>query len=161
MSQLRELRNNRPLDMRILAVDPGEKRLGLAISDPTGTIANPLTVLNHISRGLDAAQIAALAGEHGAGLILVGVTTDEDDHLTPQGRSAARLAAAIRAQTPLPVELWDESGSTQAARQASIALGVSGHKRRRQSHGHLDELAATYILQTYLDSHPSQPGSAP
>ena len=146
--------------MRILAVDPGEKRIGLAISDPTGTIANPLSVLNHISRLVDAAQISALAGEHGAKRILVGITTDEDGQLTSQGRSAARLAASIQAQTPLPVELWDEGGSTQAARQASIALGVSAPKRRRQSHGHLDEMAATYILQTYLDSHPSRAGDA-
>jgi putative Holliday junction resolvase len=139
--------------MRILAVDPGEKRIGIAISDPTGTIANPLVVLNHISRPIDAAQINTLAEEHGARLILVGSTTDEDGQLTSQGRSASRLAAAIRAQTSLPVELWDESGSTQAARQASIAMGVSARKRRRQGHSHLDELAATYILQTYLDAH--------
>lgn len=144
------------MHMRILAVDPGEKRIGIAISDPTCTIANPLIVLSHVSRLIDAGQIAALAGEHEAGLIIVGATTDEDGQLTPQGRSASRLAAAIRAQTQLPVELWDESGSTQAARQASIALGVSAYKRRRQSHGHLDELAATYILQTYLDSHTSR-----
>jgi putative Holliday junction resolvase len=147
--------------MRILAVDPGEKRIGLALSDLTGTIANPLAVLNHISRLLDAAQVAALAMEHDAGLILVGATTDEDGQLTPQGRSASRLAAAIQAQTPLPVELWDESGSTQAARQASIAMGISAHKRRRQGHGHLDELAATFILQTYLDTHPSRPRDSP
>jgi putative Holliday junction resolvase len=139
--------------MRIMAVDPGEKRIGIAISDPTGTIANPLVVLNHISRLIDAAQINTLAEEHGAGLILVGSTTDENGQLTPQGRGASRLAAAIRAQTSLPVELWDESGSTQAARQASIAMGVHASKRRRQGHSHLDELAATYILQTYLDSH--------
>jgi putative Holliday junction resolvase len=142
--------------MRILAVDPGEKRIGLAISDPTGTIANPLSVLQHVSRLIDAAQIASLAAEYGAERILVGITSDEDSQLTPQGRSASRLAVAIRAQTSLPVELWDETGSTQAARQASIALGVSSHKRRRQSHGHLDELAATYILQTYLDAHVSR-----
>ncbi len=142
--------------MRILAVDPGEKRIGLALSDPTATIANPLTVLHHISRAIDAAQIASLAIEHSVGCILVGVTRDDDGELTPQGRSASRLAAAIRMQTSVPVELWDESGSTQAARQASISLGVSPVKRRRQGHGHLDDIAATYILQTYLDVHHSE-----
>lgn len=147
--------------MRILAVDPGEKRLGLALSDPTGTIANPLAVINHVSRTIDAAQIASLAREHSAGRILVGVTSDEDGQLTPQGRSAARLASALRGQTPVPVELWDETGSTQAARQASIALGVSSRKRRRQGHSHLDELAATYILQTYLDAHASNTATDP
>jgi putative Holliday junction resolvase len=139
--------------MRILAVDPGEKRIGLALSDPTGTIANPLSVLKHVSRPIDAAQIASLAAEHGAARIIVGVTRDEDGELTAQGRSAERLASALRDQTDTPVELWDESGSTQAARQASIAMGVSARKRRRQGHSHLDDLAATYILQTYLDAH--------
>ena len=142
--------------MRIFTVDPGEKRIGLALSDPTGTIANPLAVINHVSRAIDAAQIASLAEEHGARRILVGVTSDEDGQLTPQGRSASRLADAIRRQTHVPVELWDESGSTQAARQASISMGVSSRKRRRQGHSHIDELAATYILQTYLDAHPSK-----
>jgi putative Holliday junction resolvase len=71
-----------------------------------------------------------------------------DGQPTPEGRRAARLADAIWAQTDLPVVLWDESGSTGAARQALIAMGVARRKRR----GHLDDLAATYILQTYLDA---------
>jgi putative Holliday junction resolvase len=140
--------------MRVLAVDPGEKRLGIALSDPTGTIANPLIVLKHVSRPLDAAAIAQLAREHQAGLIVVGQSLDEDGYPTPQGRSAARLADALRLQTDLPVELWDEAGSTQAARLARIALGAPRRKRR----GHLDELAATVILQTYLDAHSPHPG---
>ncbi len=138
--------------MRILAVDPGEKRIGLAISDPTGIIANPLTVLQHSARAIDAASIAQLAAEHEAGQIIVGASYDEEGQLTPQGRRAERLAQAIAAQTELPVALWDEAGSTQAARRASIELGVPARKRRQQGHGHLDEIAATYILQTYLDA---------
>ncbi len=135
------------LQKRILAVDPGEVNLGLALSDPSGTIANPLTVLRHISRPVDAAQIAALAAEHDAGLIVVGQALDDENQPTPQSRRAARLAVAIRAQTGLPVVLWDESGSTRAARHARLAMGAS----RRKRSGHLDDIAATYILQTYLD----------
>ena len=134
--------------MRILAVDPGEKRLGLAISDPTGTIANPLTVLKHVSRPLDAAAIAQIAADNQAGQIVVGQALDADDRPTLQSRRAAHLAEAIRLQTGLPVVLWDETGSTQAAQAARLAMGVSRRKRR----GHLDDLAATYILQTYLDA---------
>jgi putative Holliday junction resolvase len=133
--------------MRILAVDPGEKNLGIAISDPTGTIANPLTVLKHVSRPLDAGAIAQLAADHQAERIIVGQALDDDGLPTPEGRRAARLAEALQAQTVLPVELWDESGSTQAARQARLAMGAS----RRERRGHLDDLAAAYILQTYLD----------
>ena len=139
--------------MRILAVDPGEKRLGIAISDPSGTIANPLTVLKHVSRPLDAANIAQLAAENQAGLIVIGQSLDEDGLPTPEGRRAGRLAEAVQGQTDLPVVLWDESGSTQEARSARLALGAS----RRKRSGHLDDLAATYILQTYLDALAEQP----
>ncbi len=139
--------------MRILAVDPGEKRLGIALSDPTGLIANPLKIIEHVSRPVDAATIASIAEEQGAGKIIIGQALDPENQPTPQSRSAARLADAVRQQTNLPVELWDESGSTLAARTAHIALGGSAHKRRQRGHGHLDDLAATYILQTYLDAH--------
>lgn len=134
--------------MRILSVDPGEKRLGIALSDPTGTIASPLTVIQHTSRLVDAASIVQLAEQHGAGLILVGQALDADDQPTPQSRRAARLVEAISTQTDLPVLLWDESGSTQAARQAHLAMGGSS-KRGRE---HLDDIAATYLLQTYLET---------
>jgi putative Holliday junction resolvase len=140
--------------MRVLAVDPGEKRIGLAISDPTGTIANPLAVIKHVSRPVDAASIAQMAKENQAGLIVVGQALNVEGKPTPQSRRAVRLANAIRSQSELPVELWDESGSTQAARAARIAMGVS----RRKRGGHLDDLAATYILQDYLDAHASPGG---
>ena len=134
--------------MRVLCIDPGEKRLGVAISDPSGTIANPLTVIRHISRLVDAATIASLAQEQDVDQIIVGEALDDEGGPTPQSRHAARLAEAIRLQTDLPVELWDESGSTQEARRARIIMGVSRRKRR----GHLDDLAATVILQTFLDA---------
>ncbi len=134
---------------RVLAVDPGDKRIGTAISDPTGTIANPLIVIKHISRTVDAAQIALAATEQQARLIVVGQALDQEGLPGVRGRSAMRLAEAIRLQTEIPVELWDESGSTQEARAARISMGVSRQKRS----GHLDELAATVILQSYLDAH--------
>ncbi len=134
---------------RVMAVDPGEKRLGIAISDPTGTIARPLTVIKHVSRVVDAATVAQLALEQEAVRIVIGQALDAEGQLTSQAWRAVRLAEAVREQTDLPVELWDESGSTQAARSARIAMGVSRKKRA----GHLDEIAATVILQTYLDAH--------
>ena len=135
--------------MRILAVDPGDKNIGIALSDPTGTIANPLTVIRHISRPVDAASIAQLAEEYQVARIIIGQALNDENRPTPQGRKAARLAAAIRTQTNLPVELWDESGSTLAARLAMIAVNASRERRK----GHHDDLAATYTLQTYLDAH--------
>lgn len=138
--------------MRVLAVDHGEKRLGVALSDPTGTIANPLTVIAHVARTVDAAQVAELARVHEAGRIVVGISLGDDGQPNPAGRSAARFAEALRTQTDLPVDLWDEAFSTRTARAARVAMGVPRHKRA----GHLDDLAATVILQSYLDAHPQK-----
>lgn len=134
--------------MRVLAVDPGEKKLGIAISDPTGTIANPLTIIRHVARKKDAKTIVDLAEQHNAERIVVGQALDTDDMPTKQSRSAERLAEAIQSQTDLDVVLWDESGSTQIVRDARVKMGVKRRKRRN----HLDDLAATVILQSYLDS---------
>jgi putative Holliday junction resolvase len=106
-----------------------------------------MTVLKHVSRLIDAAAIAELARQNNVGKIVVGQSFDVDGKPNFQGRKAARLAAAIRSQSSLPVELWDEAYSTQAARSAKIIIGSPRSKRK----GHLDEFAATVILQSYLD----------
>ena len=135
--------------MRVLAVDPGSKRIGLAISDPTGTIANPLTVVQHVARLVDAAAVAELAASHETGLIVVGQSFAEDGTPSFEGRRAGRFAEALKTQTTIPVTLWDESFTTEDARQARIRMGAS-HKARS---GHLDDLAATVLLQSYLDAN--------
>jgi putative holliday junction resolvase len=140
---------------RILAVDPGDRRIGIAISDPSGTIANPFGVIIHEARLVDAAQIAQIAREQAAEKIVVGCPYDSDGQVGPQARKAVRMADAIRSQTDLEVILWDEAGSTQEAQAARIALGANRARRA----GHLDDLAATYILQTYLDSLRSPHGT--
>lgn len=142
---------------RILAVDPGLKRIGLAVSDPTCTIASPLRVIPHIARMVDAAQIAQIAAELRAEKIIIGCPLDSEGLPGPAARSAARLAEAVRSQTDIQVELWDESGSTRTARQTRVEMGVP----RRQRSGHVDEAAAALILQTYLDAHLAEtPGSS-
>jgi putative Holliday junction resolvase len=135
--------------MRILAVDHGEKRIGIALSDPTGTIASPLMVIKHISRMMDAAQVANLVAEHGADLIVIGQSFDEEGGPNLAGRRAAKFAEALKEQTQIPVVLWDESFSTQDARAARIELGVSRKKRA----GHHDALAAVMILQSFIESN--------
>lgn len=135
--------------MRILAIDPGEKNIGVAISDPTGTIANPLNIIKHVSRQSDASSIVQIASQYDVGLIIVGQALDTEGHPTAQSRRAARLAREIMSLTPIPTILWDESGSTQAAKAARHAMGAT----RRKRGGHLDDIAATYILQDYLDHH--------
>ena len=137
------------MHVRILAVDHGEKRIGLALSDPTATIASPLKVIEHVSRLLDAAQVANVAHENEVGLIVIGQSFDEEGRPNLAGRRAAKFAAALKEQTQIPVVLWDESFSTQDARAARIALGVS----RKDRSGHQDALAAAMILRSYLESN--------
>jgi putative Holliday junction resolvase len=126
----------------VVAVDPGEARIGLAISDPTRSIARPLEVLHHTSRAADAQAILERAVRHGAGIIIIGVAFDSEGEVGPQARRAMRLAEALRGLTSLAVEIWDESGSTRAA------------QRGKRDDPLLDARAAAVILQEYLDAHP-------
>ena len=135
--------------MRILAVDHGEKRIGLALSDPTGIIASPLIVIKHVSRLLDAAQVADVASQNDAGLIVIGQSFDEEGNPNLAGRRAAKFAEVLKEQTNIPVELFDESFSTKDARATRIEMGVSRKKRS----GHMDELAAVMILRSYIEAH--------
>ena len=134
--------------MRILAVDHGEKRIGLALSDETATISSPLKVVEHVSRAIDAAQVADLAAQNDVKLIVVGQSFDDDGNPNPAGRRAGRFADELKNQTNIPIEMWDESFSTQEARSARIQLGVSRKKRA----GHQDVFAAVVILQSYLET---------
>ena len=135
--------------MRILAVDHGEKRIGLALSDPTATIASPFKVIEHVSRLMDAAQVANLAAENEVALIVIGQSYDEEGNPNAAGRRAARFAEALKEQTQIPVVLWDESFTTQEARETRIEMGASRKKRA----GHMDDLAAVMILKSYLDAN--------
>ena len=132
--------------MKVLAIDPGEKRLGVAISDLTGTIARPLCVIKHQSREVDAERIVEIANSEGVALIVVGQALDASGEIGHQARKAQRLADILRTKTDCAIELWDESGTTQAARQSRIKLGVARKKRK----GHLDDLAASILLQDFL-----------
>lgn len=133
---------------RVLAVDPGEKRFGLAISDPTGTIANPLEVFEAQSREEAAQHITEVARERKAQKIVVGQALNWDGERSQQANKAARLVTSIRKRTELAVIPWNEYGSTQIAQEARIALGLSRKKRQKP----VDHLAATVILQSYLDA---------
>lgn len=126
--------------MRVLAIDPGDVRIGLAISDPLGMVARPLLVLQHERRSEDAQRIVELARSHAAGSILVGVPYDQNGEIGPQARKSLRLADEIQSITELPVILWDESGSTANA----LALHAGDDL--------LDAHAAAFILQDYLDA---------
>jgi len=138
-----------------MAVDSGEKRIGLAISDLTGTIANPLMVIKHIKREKDAEAIVAIALENMVTKIIVGQAFYDDGTPNPSGRKSARLAEVIQRFTEIPVILWDEYKSTKVAQETRREMRVN----KKKYHNHMDDLAATVILQSYLDSTVSESNS--
>jgi putative Holliday junction resolvase len=85
-------------------------------------------------------------------MIVIGQSVDDEGQLTPAGRRAVRMAEALQEQTDLPVAFWDEGFSTQDARAIRLQMGGSRKKRS----GHLDDVAAAVILQSYLDAHSEQ-----
>jgi putative pre-16S rRNA nuclease len=139
--------------MRLLAVDPGEKHIGVAVSDPSGIIARPLTTLLHESRAKDAERLVALALEHEVEGIVVGMAFTAEGEIGLQGRRAERLTEFLRTQTHLPVMTHDESYSSAAAQALMLASGKKRRERREQIHA----VAAAALLQSYLDANPVSP----
>jgi putative pre-16S rRNA nuclease len=133
--------------MKILAVDPGLKKIGLAVSDPTGTSARALETFRRTTLEQDCARILEKAGLEHAERILVGSSHEPGTKRNEQARSTYRLVAALRPASALPVLLWDESFSTQRAREARLERG----SRRKERRAADDALAAAAFLQEYLD----------
>jgi putative Holliday junction resolvase len=133
--------------LRILAIDPGSKRVGVALSDPTATIAQALTAMPAEPLATLPARIAEMARDHEAARIVVGLPKRLDGSRGPEAKAAQELAAAVRAASGLPVELVDERLTTVAAERSLIAGGMRRDKRRLS----VDRVAATLMLQAHLD----------
>jgi putative pre-16S rRNA nuclease len=143
---------------RVLAVDLGTRRLGLALSDPSGTLAAPLATIAHRNRRSDLSQIVRLAEAHQVERIVVGCPRNMDGTRGPAALRAEAFAAALRRMARTPVEMWDERLTTVSAERALLASNV-GRTRRRDVR---DRVAAAFILQAYLDARrPREAGTAP
>ena len=134
--------------MRILAVDPGSKRVGLALSDPTATIAQALVTVPAQPAATLASRLAEIAKAHEAERIVVGLPRRLDGTQGPEAMAARELAEGIRKASGLPVELVDERMTTVAAERSLVAGGVRRDKRRLT----VDRVAAALLLQAHLDS---------
>lgn len=137
--------------MRILAIDPGQQRIGVAISDPSGKVAFPLTVFSHRSKREDALQIIALADQNQVDLIIIGQALGIDQQSTMQSRRSLNLARALQAQTSIPVVLVDEYETTQTALAARKQMGVKTKKLNQN----IDTYAAVVLLQSYIEKSTS------
>jgi putative Holliday junction resolvase len=134
--------------MRFLGVDPGGKRVGVAISDPGETFASPLVVIHRRSFEQVVRDIAALCREEAVGGLVVGLPLNMDGSHGPMAQEAARLGEALAAATGLPVELWDERLSSENAERHLIDADMSRARRKKT----IDKVAAQIILQSYLDT---------
>jgi putative Holliday junction resolvase len=134
-------------NMRLIGVDLGEKRIGLALSDATRTIASGLTTLQRGKSARDAERLLELAAEHGVCGLIIGLPVRLDGSQGPRAQATRAFAAKLAGLTPLPLLLWDERLTTVEAERTLIAADAS-RRRRAQV---IDKVAATLILQGALD----------
>jgi len=132
-----------------MALDLGERRIGVAVSDPTRTLARPLATITRSSRKEDIAAIGALVDEYAIACIVVGLPLSLDGTEGPQARSVKRYAGFLADSLPVPIEFCDERFSTAEA--SDIMRSKPGRSKRGTS-DEIDAMAAAVILQTYLDS---------
>jgi len=139
--------------LKILGIDHGNVRIGIAISDESGSFARPLSIITHVSRAKDAETVCRIGEEGGCAKIVVGIPYDSDGSEGPRARSVLRFVEQLRSVCKLPVITWDESFSTQDVIATSLQMKKSRSSRRTA----IDDKAAAMILQNYLDHHAQYP----
>ena len=135
--------------MRVLGLDVGERRIGVALSDPLGLTAQRLTVLDRAGGRGDLDAVCALIAKHGVTTVVVGLPLTLKGTHGPQAQRVTSFAQALRRQSAVPVHLVDERLTTVQGERALLAADTS-RRRRKQV---IDQVAAQLILQQYLDSH--------
>lgn len=136
--------------MRIMGVDVGTKRIGLAMSDPLAVIATGIGVLEATGEAeADAQSIAHVLRTHGAGLIVVGLPTMLTGEEGTAAEQVRAFADVLGREAGVPIELWDERLTTAQAEKVMLSADASREERRQR----IDKVAAALILQSYLDAH--------
>lgn len=142
-------------DMRVLGLDLGERRIGVAISDPLGITASGVEVIQRAGLDRDLARLSALIGENEVGEVVVGLPRHMNGSMGEAARKAQEFAAMLEARLEemglAPrFTFWDERLSTVAAQRALLEGDMSRAKRKQV----VDKVAAAIILRAYLDSKP-------
>jgi putative Holliday junction resolvase len=135
--------------MRIMAVDYGDARTGVALSDPGGRIAGEALVIHEWNAEKLAEKLCALAKEREAGVIVLGLPVNMDGSLGPRAEKSRQLAELLRARCSAEVLLQDERRTTVDAHRILSDAGRHGKKRKAL----VDAVAASLILETYLNAH--------
>ncbi len=144
--------------MRFLGLDVGERRIGVAISDPNGQVAVPLRTLQARTQEAAVREIAALVAEEGVEAVVVGLPLRLDGGVGEQAESVQQFVRLLLPAVNVPVTLWDERLSTVQAEQLLRRESRSrpgGRRAPRKNEAEKDALAAAIILQGYLDSRPA------
>lgn len=144
--------------VRILGVDLGHKRIGLAVSDEGGAIAFPAGTLSSRGRKKDLAALREMIHEKQIGRAVVGLPLHMDGRRGPEAENALEFAAALARSAGIPVDTLDERWTSMEAERVLDAGGRSTRtkKDRRRNEGKVDEMAASIILRTYLERLPAQ-----
>jgi putative Holliday junction resolvase len=134
---------------RLIGLDPGARRIGVALSDVGRRLASPYTTIHRAKLKHNAAEIRAIADEEGAGGLIVGLPLGEDGKFGPAAQAARDWAHAISAATGLPAAMWDETLTTADLHEMLIHEADMSRERRAAV---IDKMAAGRILQLALDS---------
>ncbi|WEK53145.1 MAG: Holliday junction resolvase RuvX [Candidatus Cohnella colombiensis] len=134
--------------MRVLGLDYGERRIGVALSDAFGWTAQGLEVIDRKIVKDEFARIADLVKQHEVESIVVGLPKNMNGTIGPSGEYCIAFADQLREMLTLPVQMWDERLTTVSAERALLEADVSRSKRKLV----IDKMAAALLLQNYLDS---------
>ena len=134
--------------MRIIGLDYGEARIGVAVSDVLGMIANPMPTISEKDREKQLEKVMEVIKSCGAEKIVVGLPMRMDGTMGHRADYTKEFAAELSERSGLPYVMWDERLSSAEAHRTLEEGGVSGKKRKTK----VDKIAAVLILQTYLDS---------
>jgi len=134
-------------EQRILGLDVGERRIGVALSDASGRLATALTTITATPHEHALAQLARLSTKHAVRAIVIGLPLTLRGEIGPQAASVQRFAASLEQVVQLPIHLVDERLTSAAAEQLLRDMGLKPEKRRQQ----IDQVAAALILQDFLD----------
>jgi putative Holliday junction resolvase len=143
--------------MSILGLDVGEKRIGVAISDPQGLLAHPLTVVQREGNAAELEAITSLVQGHKVERIVVGLPQSLDGSLGWEAERVQAFSEMLSRKLGIPVESWDERLSTVAAERLLREGGVRRDRRKSRR----DAIAASFILQGYLDLLRNQTAHSP
>lgn len=140
--------------MRILSLDVGERRIGVAAADEEARVAVPLTVVERREPSADLEAVVRLVQEQSAATVVVGLPISLNGSLGPQARQVKAFAEELSSRLSVPVEYWDERLSTVEAERrlrSAVPGGRRSGPKKRADKGRRDTLAATIVLQAYLD----------